>query len=66
MVPTRAEPALAARHFKDLLGRKFMNGHGHYGLEFLPRWVKIAAPDRQVVAVTGDGGFQMSLSSWEP
>lgn len=54
----------AARHFEDLPGRKFMTSGGMGTMGYgLPAAVgaKIAAPDRQVVAVIGDGGFQMSL-----
>jgi acetolactate synthase-1/2/3 large subunit len=54
----------AARHFEDLPGRKFMTSGGMGTMGYgIPAAVgaKIAAPDRQVVAVTGDGGFQMSL-----
>ncbi len=54
----------AARHFEDLPGRKFMTSGGMGTMGYgLPAAIgaKIAAPDRQVVAVAGDGGFQMSL-----
>lgn len=54
----------AARHFEDLPGRKFMTSGGMGTMGYgIPAAVgaKIAAPDRQVVAVTGDGGFQMSM-----
>jgi len=54
----------AARHFEDLPGRKFMASGGMGTMGYgIPAAVgaKIAAPDRQVVAVCGDGGFQMSM-----
>ena len=50
-----------ARHFEDLPGRKFMTSGGMGTMGYgIPAAVgaKIAAPDRQVVAVTGDGGFR--------
>ena len=53
-----------ARHFDDLPGRKFMTSGGMGTMGYgIPAAVgaKIAAPERQVVAVTGDGGFQMSI-----
>lgn len=53
-----------ARHFEDLPGRKFMTSGGMGTMGYgIPAAVgaKIAAPGRQVVAVTGDGGFQMSM-----
>jgi len=54
----------AARHFEDLPGRKFMTSGGMGTMGYgIPAAVgaKIAAPERQVVAVCGDGGFQMSM-----
>lgn len=54
----------AARHFEDKIGRRFLTSGGLGTMGYgLPAAVgaKIAAPDRQVVAVVGDGGFQMSL-----
>ena len=54
----------AARNFEDKKGRRFLTSGGlgtmGYGLP-ASLGAKIAAPSRQVVAVVGDGGFQMSL-----
>jgi acetolactate synthase-1/2/3 large subunit len=53
-----------ARSFRDKPNRKFITSGGLGTMGFgLPAAVgaKLAAPDRQVVAVIGDGGFQMSL-----
>lgn len=55
----------AARNFEDLPGRKFMTSGGMGTMGYgIPAAVgaKIAAPERQVIAVTGDGGFQMSMN----
>ncbi len=54
----------AARYFEDKLGRSFLTSGGLGTMGYgLPAAVgaKMAAPERQVVAVVGDGGFQMSL-----
>lgn len=54
----------ASRHFKLYSKRKFLTSGGLGTMGYgLPAAVgaKVAAPDRQVVVVTGDGGFQMSL-----
>ena len=54
----------AARHFEDKPGRRFLTSGGLGTMGYgLPAAVgaKIAAPDRQVLTVVGDGGFQMSL-----
>lgn len=53
-----------ARNFKDMPGRRFLTSGGLGTMGYgLPASVgaKMAAPDRQVVVVTGDGGFQMSM-----
>ena len=55
----------AARNFEDRMGRKFLTSGGLGTMGYaLPAaaGVKLAAPERQVVAVMGDGGFQMSMS----
>lgn len=55
----------AARYFEDRVGRNFLTSGGLGTMGYgLPAAVgaKIAAPKRQVVAVVGDGGFQMSLN----
>lgn len=54
----------AARYFEDKIGRSFLTSGGLGTMGYgLPAAVgaKIAAPKRQVLAVLGDGGFQMSL-----
>ncbi|MGI6084499.1 MAG: biosynthetic-type acetolactate synthase large subunit [Acetivibrionales bacterium] len=54
----------AARYFEDRTGRSFLTSGGLGTMGYgLPAAVgaKLAAPKRQVVAVVGDGGFQMSL-----
>lgn len=54
----------AARNFEDKTGRSFLTSGGLGTMGYgLPAAVgaKFAAPKRQVVAVMGDGGFQMSL-----
>ena len=54
----------AARNFEDTPGRIFMTSGGLGTMGYsLPAAVgaKFAAPKRQVVAVMGDGSFQMSL-----
>lgn len=54
----------AARNFEDRPGRSFLTSGGLGTMGYsLPAAVgaKFAAPKRQVVAVMGDGGFQMSL-----
>ena len=54
----------AARYFEDKIGRTFLTSGGLGTMGYgLPAAIgaKIAAPKRQVVAVVGDGGFQMSL-----
>ena len=54
----------AARNFEDRTGRKFLTSGGLGTMGYsLPAAVgaKFGAPKRQVVAVVGDGGFQMSL-----
>ncbi|HHW22337.1 MAG TPA: biosynthetic-type acetolactate synthase large subunit [Clostridiaceae bacterium] len=53
----------AARHFEDKEGRRFLTSGGLGTMGYsLPAAVgaKFAAPGRQVAAVVGDGGFQMS------
>lgn len=53
----------AARYFEDKEGRRFLTSGGLGTMGYsLPSAVgaKFAAPDRQVAAVVGDGGFQMS------
>lgn len=54
----------AARHFDDLPGRRFITSGGMGTMGYgIPAAVgaKLAAPERQVAVVTGDGGFQMSM-----
>ncbi|HHU89527.1 MAG TPA: biosynthetic-type acetolactate synthase large subunit [Clostridiaceae bacterium] len=54
----------AARYFEDRIGRSFLTSGGLGTMGYsLPAaaGAKIAAPERQVIAVVGDGGFQMSL-----
>ncbi|MCX7773404.1 MAG: biosynthetic-type acetolactate synthase large subunit [Clostridia bacterium] len=54
----------AARNFEDRSGRSFLTSGGLGTMGYgIPAAVgaKFAAPKRQVVAVMGDGGFQMSL-----
>ncbi|NLX73440.1 MAG: biosynthetic-type acetolactate synthase large subunit [Bacteroidales bacterium] len=54
----------AARFFEDKIGRSFLTSGGLGTMGYgLPAAVgaKMAAPKRQVIAVVGDGGFQMSL-----
>jgi acetolactate synthase-1/2/3 large subunit len=54
----------AARYFEDKIDRRFLTSGGLGTMGYgLPAAIgaKIAAPKRQVLAVVGDGGFQMSL-----
>lgn len=54
----------SARYFEDRIGRSFLTSGGLGTMGYgLPAAVgaKLAAPKRQIVAVVGDGGFQMSL-----
>ncbi len=53
-----------SRCFQSYLPRTFMNGHGWAGLGFAfpaSLGAKLAAPDRPVVCVSGDGGFQYNM-----